>query len=454
MKIKSFDNWYKAVNEEVTEPTAAIDAEATSRDAMMHDVDAIMTSLETLAGELQESLQHPDVDAIYEDETNTQALMKMGAGATALAAAAGAGAYLAVKKALDYSIRGPKAAKAQAKIGVMRLQQEKLAAALSDAKEKGSDSKKIDMIKARIEKAKEATDEYQEQLDKKYANASATVQKFIANQKLKDRLALANAQLAGTSDEDAQELKDKMKDLNQRLKDETAALKELEPSKEEKAQAEKEAKELKAKADAEAKAKAEKEAKEKAEKEGKAPAEETPEVENPTKSSETEEETPETEEETPETEEDKVAQKEAEITQINNNIEDEKNRMSDLQSQLQQTQAEQEKSTNPESFNDKIAQLKKGIEDSREDIAQLKKEEVKSKDELSKMTAKESLVYRALQLNNEILAEEIANKQDWQLENNSALYTKYNTIITKAENDSILTESLSLNIKDRFKKLI
>jgi len=69
------------------------------------------------------------------------------------------------------------------------------------------------------------------------------------------------------------------------------------------------------------------------------------------------------------------------------------------------------------------------------------------------MTPKESLVIRATNSKLNELATEISEKAEWQL-NGTVLYTKYNTIITKAENDSILTESLTLNIKDRFKKLI
>ena len=74
-----------------------------------------------------------------------------------------------------------------------------------------------------------------------------------------------------------------------------------------------------------------------------------------------------------------------------------------------------------------------------------------AKKELKKMSAQESLIYRATEASLLELATEISEKAEWQLDN-TVLYTKYNTIIKKAENDSILTESNS--IKDRFNTLL
>ena len=78
------------------------------------------------------------------------------------------------------------------------------------------------------------------------------------------------------------------------------------------------------------------------------------------------------------------------------------------------------------------------------------------KKELAKLSAKESLVVRAGLLGLNELSSEIFNKHDWQFENNSTLYTKYNTLISKYESDIILNESRYMNdsIKDAFARLI
>ena len=72
-------------------------------------------------------------------------------------------------------------------------------------------------------------------------------------------------------------------------------------------------------------------------------------------------------------------------------------------------------------------------------------------EENKEKSQKESLIYRALKVGNDLLAEEIAGKSSWQL-HNTKLYTKYNSIITKLESDQMVSEGLS--IRDKFSKLI
>jgi hypothetical protein len=452
--MKRFEEWYKAINEELgAEPTAAEVSTESPRDAMIQDVDTIMTSLETLAAELTEELQNEDLVEINEDQSNIDGLTGIATSALAAGGIAAGGAYMAVKKLIDYSVRGPKAAKAQAKVDAIKLQAAKLELALSTASDKGVSAEKKEAITKRIEATKEQADQLQDALDQKFASASSTVQKFIDNQKLKTRMELTKIHLSDASDEEKAELTDKLKKLNAKYDEDKLALQELKPTEDEQKKAKKEAAELekkkKEKEAAAKKAEAEKggESEETASKEPAPKSEPTNKEEEPT-STTTKAEPADT------SKQDAVAAKEADIKAYNDNIETEKGRIQDLAKQLKDIETEKAKSTNPESYDEKIAKLKKGIEDSREDIQQMKKDEEAAKKELSKMSAKESLMYRSLQLDNEILAEEIATKQEWQLAEGTALYNKYNTIIRKAEMDSKLNESISLNIKDRFSKLI
>lgn len=456
--MKRFEEWYKTINEELgAEPTAEVPVVTeTPRDAMIHDVDAIMTSLETLAAELKEELESDlDFDTLNEDQTNIEGLKGIGLGALAMGAAAGAGTYMAVKKLLDFSVRGPKAAKAQAKVDAIKIQAAKLENALEDASDKGVSAEKKEVIRKKIESTKEQAGELQDAMDSKYAGASSTVQKYIDNQKLKTKMELAKIHLEVASDEEAAELKAKFKDLNKKLEQSSSALQELKPTDDEKKKAKEEAAELekeqaKKKAEAEAAAKKKDAGEEESTEEPAAttttsePASEEPSDEDPTTTTTT----------SKPAEKDPQAEKEADIKTINNNIETEKQRIQDLSKKLKEIEAEKAKSTDPESYDKQIAKIKKGIEDSREDIQELKKDEEAAKKELKNMSAKESLMYRSLQVGNEMLAEEIATKQDWQLAEGTALYNKYNTIIRKAEMDSKLNESISLNIKDKFSKLI
>lgn len=456
--MKRFEEWYKTINEELgAEPTAEVPvATETPRDAMIHDVDAIMTSLETLAAELQEELESDlDFDTLNEDQSNIGGLTAMGAGVLGVAAGAGAGAYLGIKKLLDFSIRGPKAAKAQAKVDAIKIQAAKLESVLDSASDKGVSAEKKEIIRKKIEATKQQASELQDAVDQKYQNASNTIQKYIENQKLKTRMELTKIHLEGASDKEAAELKAKFKDLNKKLEQSSTALQELEPTEEEQKKAKEEAAEIEKK---EAKKKAEAEAAAKKKSEGGEGSTEEPAAtttkSEPTTEEPTAEEPVSTTTKSEPAEKDPQAEKEADIKTINNNIETEKQRIQDLSKKLKEIEAEKAKSTNPESYDEQIAKIKKGIEDSREDIQELKKEEEAAKKELKNMSAKESLMYRSLQVGNEMLAEEIATKQDWQLAEGTALYNKYNTIIRKAEMDSKLNESISLNIKDKFSKLI
>jgi hypothetical protein len=90
------------------------------------------------------------------------------------------------------------------------------------------------------------------------------------------------------------------------------------------------------------------------------------------------------------------------------------------------------------------------------DSKEKSEENDKAKEDKKKKSAKESLVISATELGLNELASEINSKLDWQLENNSALYVKYKTQISKAEFDQKINESKysTLSISDRMRILL
>ena len=139
---------------------------------------------------------------------------------------------------------------------------------------------------------------------------------------------------------------------------------------------------------------------------------------------------------------------EADIKAINDSTEEAKKAIVTKTKELEQAKRDVEVGKGSK---EDVQKIENRIEEEKEDIKDLKADELAAKKELKKMSAQESLIYRATEASLLELATEISEKAEWQLDN-TVLYTKYNTIIKKAENDSILTESNS--IKDRFNTLL
>ena len=284
-----FEQWFAKMNEDLAQeptikdaateaPTAEVSTEHGDRDAMMHDIDTIMTSLETLAGELKEELESLDAELVNE-----------------------AGDSVA-KKAIDFMVRAPKARKAQKKVNSLKLKIAGLEAASQKAE--GDKAKAID---SKVQTLKTQAKDLQTLVDDKIKDKGEIVKKAQHSEKIKGQIEVLKT---GMGEGNKEDVKAQMKKLTQRLKDEEAAIKDLEPSKEEKA-------------------------------------------------------------------------------------------------------------------------------------AVAKKNE-----------AKKSLVARASEAGLNELAEEIATKLDWQIAEGTALRTKYDTIIKKAENDNQLNERLHVSVKDRFRNLL
>jgi chromosome segregation ATPase len=364
-----FEQWFAKMNEDLAQeptikdtaseaPAAEVSTEHDDRDAMMHDIDTIMTSLETLAGELKEELENFDTELVNE-----------------------AGDSIA-KKAIDFMVRAPKARKAQRKVNGLKLKIAGLEAASQKAE--GDKAKAIDN---KVETLKAQAKDLQTLVDDKMKDKGEIVQRAQHSEKIKGQIEVLKT---GMGEGNKEDVKAQMQKLNQRLKDEESAIKDLEPSKEEKESAEDQ---LKKQREAEAK--------------------------KTTKKEEPKNEEPKNEE--PKNEEPKLDPIKAKIKEYEDAI-------------------DQLKDKKDKASKDKIGILQAAIKS--------------EKSKLEKAAAKEALVIRASEAGLNELAEEIATKLDWQIAEGTVLRTKYDTIIKKAENDSQLNERLHVSVKDRFRNLL
>lgn len=164
--MKTFEQWYNKINEEIAEPTAVDNStEAVAepvadvhsdRDAMISDVDAIMTSLETLASELREEL---NTEELNEADTEIGALANAGA-----AAAAGAG-ITAVW--ISKKIKAAKARKGQKKVNSILMKIELAKIKVQDTENENAK----EALRARIEALKEQAASLQELVSTRFADS-------------------------------------------------------------------------------------------------------------------------------------------------------------------------------------------------------------------------------------------------------------------------------------------
>ena len=183
--MKTFNDWYTRINEELAEPVAtATTAEPTvdkadataDRDAMISDVDAIMTSLETLAGELKEGLE---VEEINEADSELGAISDIATKAAIGAAAAGGATALAAKWVMN-KIKAKKAKKAQQGVNSMLMNIE-----LAKLKVKETeDAKAKELMNAKIDGMKSKAEELQSAYVEKYKDNNLAA-KALESERLK-----------------------------------------------------------------------------------------------------------------------------------------------------------------------------------------------------------------------------------------------------------------------------
>lgn len=403
--MESFNDWYSKINEELAEPVTSTEPTIASptvseptaqlssgREDMIHDVDAIITSLEALSGELKEQLLNED-----------------GLATVAAAGAAGAalvGLGMGAKKLYDASVTAPKARKAQAKVNAMNLKVAGVENMISSA-----DKEQRDKLKAKLDAAKEAAKELQTSVDDRYANSSGVVKKALSSEKAKGKMEVLKATLGDASPEQQKQIKDQLVKLKNKVaKEEAEFQQEVKGAKEE------------------------------------TPAKELDKVKELTAKEGEKSSTP---------EQDKAAKMEAEINQYAKNIDETNAKIKEYETKIRQLQAEMEKATDKQKFEQGIEALRKRIEADKEDVKEMQTTRNNLKKQLAKIAPKESLVIRANDLGLHELATEILEKESWQL-NNTKLYSMYNEQLTRLESAGILNESkyVTTSIKDRFSRLL
>jgi len=398
LKMKSAIKLYESFLKEGAEaPVAAESTVATSREAVIKDVDTIITSLETLVSQVSEEL---------EEEFNTPEKIEEAGD----------------DNIIVQWITSMKAVKAQKKVNNIKVNK----VALEIAKDEAPNTEQKNKIKDKETLLTNQIKSLQDAVNDRFANKGGLVDRKLSNAKIEGELAVIKAHSgAGIDKKEAGDLKQRMADLQKRYKENEVALKELEPSEEDKKAAAEEAQKKK-----EADIAAAEQAKKTSNNEPQQEPEQEPQQEEPKKG-------------------DNI---EADIAQYDQNIKDEMAREADLNKKLKSVEDEKAKSTDPESFDEKIINIKAEIDKSKQDIKQMKD----AKSALVKKTAtKESLILRAEELGLNELASEISEKEEWQL-NGTPLYSKYDAKIKKVEYSNSLNESrYTINtVKDRFAKLI
>lgn len=409
--MDKFEKWLEVINEELNptpttvEPTVSSDVniETGNRTDMINDIDHIMTSLETLAGELTEEL------ALNEDSLDI-------AGAAALGGIAALG--VGAKKAYDWKVVAPKARKAQAKVNAMGIKIAGVKGSIASAEP----GKKTDALKAKLDVAKETMDGLQKSVDDKYGSKSSVVKKALSMEKKAGKMEILKITLGDASPEQQKAIKDQIAKLQKAVVADQKAYKDEKPD-------DKDTEKLQQAVDSEG---------DKKKKLGDNSNDDKrkafdDQIESLTKKIKSAEEKLETGEvdgkKLPDSAKEGIKKN---IDALKAKIEKFKEKKSEL----------------GESFDTVMLDMK-ALE---EQIDTLISEMFTNINEENKeKTQKESLIYRALKIGNDLLAEEIAGKSSWQL-HNTKLYTKYNSIITKLESDQMISEGLS--IRDKFSKLI
>lgn len=393
---KTFESWYTMIME--GELATATSTTTTEAPTISNDVDTIMTSLETLAKELTEELDGEDFTEVNEADAEGPSIV------------------------MQWMWWMPKARKAQAKVNKIKLNITDMEAAASDA----PDAQQKAKIAAKAKQAKEQAVELQKMVDDKFKSKGDLVSKAIHNEKIAGQI--ASIKRASGLEDDPEKLstyKEKMAELQQKYKEDQEAIKELEPSEDDKKEAkakrdkeEAEAKAAQAKLDADAQAaKDKKSGKTDTEDEGSEDTDATDDTTSPKN-------------DTDATDDTKVDPK---VKELQDDITAKEGELADA-----------EKS--PDKNKEGIDVLKGAIDGMKKKLEALKQ----------KSAPQESLVTRAKAAGLNELATEIESKFDWQVSEGTALHAKYNELIKKAEYTNTLNESKyeNLSVKERFSRLM
>jgi hypothetical protein len=202
--METFENWYTNILEEVATSPAK---------SLAGDVDTIIDSLGTLVKELTEELDSPEFNEVNEADGE------------------------APSKVWQWVWWMPKAKKAQAKVNKIRLNIADIESAARDA----TDATQKERMTAKANQIKDQADMLQTLVDDKFSTKGDIVTKAIHNEKIAGKLAVIK-RISGLEDDPkkAASYREKIAELTAKYKEEQAAIKQLEPSEEDK-RAEKEA---------------------------------------------------------------------------------------------------------------------------------------------------------------------------------------------------------------------
>lgn len=259
---------------------------------------------------------------------------------------------------------------------------------------KKAEGDKRTSLEDKSDAVKAQASELQKMVDDRFRGKGAIVDRKLAKAKIEGQLELIKRTSGMEDDPDRKsDLKTKMKELADRYREEEAAISKLEDDNKEEIEAEKE----RLRQEAENKKK---------------PTKEEPVQEEPA-------------EEEPVDEDPKISKAKEEIKKY--------------QDAIDALNAKDKKTKEDE---DKISMLRSAIAAQQKSIDKVQ-------------NPQESLFLAAFENNLIEVASEILSKQDWQFENNSILYQKYNEIIKKSEYVSKLNEGyLNDSIKEKFFKLL
>ena len=191
--MKTFENWYTNILEEVATPTKTLAG----------DVDTIISSLGTLVKELTEELNSPELSEVNEDDGE------------------------APSKVWQWIWWMPKAKAAQAKVNKIRLNIADIESAARDS----NDATQKEKMTARANQIKDQADALQELVDDKFSTKGEIVTKAIHNEKIAGKLAVIK-RISGLEDDPKKvaTYREKIAELQHKYKEEQAAIKQLEPS--------------------------------------------------------------------------------------------------------------------------------------------------------------------------------------------------------------------------------
>ena len=434
-QINKFETWFNKINEDLGQDSSATIStadqpqqatqDAPARDNMINDIDIIMNSLETLAGELTEELKE-------ELDVNEAGVLKNAAWSI---------------KAWIISL---KAVKMQRKVNKIKMN----AASLEFASIKLDGDKK----KKAIEKSKLVNIqgvELQKMVNDKFADKGSVVDSKLSREKIAGQMELIKFTSGMEQDPNkASDLKSKLAELNKRFAEEDKSIKAME---DENADAIAQQQKGKKSGDSDTNTDGDTDAQQQ---KGKKSGDSDTSTDGDTDTGAQQQKGKKSGDSDTSTDGDTDTNTDGD-TDTNTGDTNTATGNEELVKKLEATVTSAEKAKEnlgSDATDEDTAKAEVTLLTAQIALAKAKEED--TKDLEAKLAAakapNESLVIRANSLGLNELATDIESKSDWQIAEGTVLFNKYNTIIRKQESDKILNESKHQisSIKDAFSRLM